>query len=59
MQSHAPAGDQLVERRGSALPLYASLIGAQWLLLRFVVGDGGGGKGPSVAPRHSALFVAA
>jgi membrane protease YdiL (CAAX protease family) len=40
MQSHAPAGDQLVERRGSALPLYASLIGAQWLLLRFVTAGG-------------------
>jgi len=40
MQGQAPAGPQLVERRGSALPLYASLIGAQWLLLRFVTAGG-------------------
>ena len=40
MQQHAPAGDQLVERRGSALPLYLSLIGAQWLLLRLVTATG-------------------
>jgi len=39
-QRHAPAGDQLVPRTGSALPLYLSLIGAQWLLLRLVTATG-------------------
>jgi hypothetical protein len=39
-QRHAPTGPQLAERSGSALPLYVSLIAAQWLLLRFVVAGG-------------------
>ena len=39
-QSHAPPGPQLVERRGSALPTYLSLILAEWALLRFVVAGG-------------------
>lgn len=37
MQRHAPPGPQLVEPRGSALPLYLSLIAAEWGLLRFVL----------------------
>ena len=40
MQRHAPAGPQLVERTGSALPLYLSLIAAEWALLRFVTAGG-------------------
>jgi membrane protease YdiL (CAAX protease family) len=39
-QGHAPPGPQLVERRGSALPIYLSLIVAEWALLRFVVAGG-------------------
>jgi len=39
-QRHAPPGDQLVVRTGSALPLYLSLIAAQWLLLRLVTATG-------------------
>ncbi len=38
MQRRAPA--HLAERTGSALPLYTSLIAAQWLLLRFVTAAG-------------------
>ena len=39
-QHQAPPGAQLVERRGSPLPIYLSLIVAQWALLRFVVAGG-------------------
>lgn len=39
-QSHAHTGPQLVERRGSVVPLYLSLLAAQWGLLRFVVAGG-------------------
>jgi membrane protease YdiL (CAAX protease family) len=39
-QSHANAGGQLVERRSSVVPLYLSLLAAQWGLLRFVVAGG-------------------
>jgi uncharacterized protein len=39
-QHIAGAGTQLVERRGSALPLYLGLIAAEWGLLRFVVAGG-------------------
>jgi CAAX protease family protein len=40
MQQHAPAGPQLVERRGSMLPLYLSLIASEWALLRLVTAGG-------------------
>jgi membrane protease YdiL (CAAX protease family) len=40
LQRQAGAGPQLVERRGSALPLYLSLIVAEWGLLRLVVAAG-------------------
>jgi membrane protease YdiL (CAAX protease family) len=40
MQSHAGPGPQLVERRGSMVPLYLSLIAAEWGLFRFVVVGG-------------------
>ena len=40
MQQHAPPGNQLVERRGSTLPLYLSLIVAEWALLRLVTAGG-------------------
>jgi membrane protease YdiL (CAAX protease family) len=39
-QSHAPAGDQLVQRRSSTVPLFLSLMAMQWGLLRFVVAGG-------------------
>ena len=39
-QRHAPAGPQLVERRGSAAPMYLSILVAEWALLRFVVAGG-------------------
>jgi len=39
-QRHASAGPQLVERRGSAVPIYLSILVAQWALLRFVVAGG-------------------
>lgn len=40
LQRQAGPGPQLVARRGSALPLYLSLIAAEWGLLRFVVAGG-------------------
>jgi membrane protease YdiL (CAAX protease family) len=40
VQSAAPSKGQLVEHRGSALPLYISLIAAQWAMLRFVTAAG-------------------
>jgi membrane protease YdiL (CAAX protease family) len=40
MQSTAHAGPELVAHRGSALPLYLSLIAAEWGLLRFVTAGG-------------------
>jgi membrane protease YdiL (CAAX protease family) len=39
-QRHAPGGPELVERSGSAVPLYLGLILAQWALLRFVTAAG-------------------
>ena len=39
-QQHAKPGPELVERRGSTVPLYLSLIVAEWGLLRFVVAGG-------------------
>jgi CAAX protease family protein len=39
-QLHAKPGPELVERRGSTVPLYLSLIAAEWGLLRFVVAGG-------------------
>jgi membrane protease YdiL (CAAX protease family) len=39
-QLNAKPGPELVERRGSTLPLYLSLIAAEWGLLRFVVAGG-------------------
>jgi membrane protease YdiL (CAAX protease family) len=39
-QMHAKAGPELVERRGSTVPLYLSLMVAEWGLLRFVVAGG-------------------
>ena len=40
LQQHAAPGPQLVARRGAALPLYLSLLAAEWGLLRFVVAGG-------------------
>lgn len=40
LQRHAGPGPELVERRGSMVPLYLSLIAAEWGLLRFVVAGG-------------------
>jgi membrane protease YdiL (CAAX protease family) len=40
MQSTARAGPQLVAHRGSALPIYLSLLVAEWGLLRFVTAGG-------------------
>jgi membrane protease YdiL (CAAX protease family) len=40
LQSTAPAGPQLVQHRGSALPLYLFLIASEWGLLRFVIAGG-------------------
>jgi membrane protease YdiL (CAAX protease family) len=34
-QMHAPAGRHLVEERGSTLPLYLSLMAAEWGLVRY------------------------
>jgi membrane protease YdiL (CAAX protease family) len=39
-QLHAKPGHELVERRGSTVPLYLSLLVAEWGLLRFVVAGG-------------------
>ena len=39
-QQHARPGPELVERRGSTVPLYLSLLVAEWGLLRFVVAGG-------------------
>jgi len=39
-QQHAKSGHELVERRGSTVPLYLSLLVAEWGLLRFVVAGG-------------------
>ena len=39
-QRHAGPGPELVERRGSTVPLYLSLLVAEWGLLRFVVAGG-------------------
>jgi CAAX protease family protein len=39
-QLHAKPGPELVERRGSTVPLYLTLIAAEWGLLRFVVAGG-------------------
>ena len=39
-QIHAGPGPELVERRGSTVPLYLSLLVAEWGLLRFVVAGG-------------------
>src|SRR6266850_531236 len=40
LQNTASSKQQLVEHRGSALPLYLSLMAAQWGLLRFVTAAG-------------------
>jgi membrane protease YdiL (CAAX protease family) len=39
-QNAASSKTQLVEHRGSAVPLYLSLIAAQWAMLRFVTAAG-------------------
>ncbi|HYQ90125.1 MAG TPA: CPBP family intramembrane glutamic endopeptidase [Candidatus Binatia bacterium] len=39
-QHSAKPGPELVERRGSTVPLYLSLLAAEWGLLRFVVAGG-------------------
>lgn len=40
LQATSHGARQLVEERGSALPLYLSLIAAEWGLLRFVIAGG-------------------
>jgi len=40
LQARAPSNGQLVEERGTAVPLYLSLAAAEWGLLRFVVAGG-------------------
>jgi membrane protease YdiL (CAAX protease family) len=40
LQATSHAGRHLVEQRGSALPLYLSLLAAEWGLLRFVYAGG-------------------